>query len=101
VLYVNSFVHVVMYSYYLLTSVWPEYRNNLWWKKYITQLQMVNNININSIHSSCFLSSLTTLKCSLHILVLTKFRGSSQDSAAGIATGLPVERPRVRSSESQ
>jgi hypothetical protein len=40
--YVNTGVHVVMYSYYFVTSMWPEYRKNLWWKKYITQLQMVN-----------------------------------------------------------
>lgn len=37
----NSFVHVVMYSYYLLTAVNKKYKNNLWWKKYITQLQIV------------------------------------------------------------
>lgn len=37
----NSFVHVVMYSYYLLTALNPKYKNNLWWKKYITQLQIV------------------------------------------------------------
>jgi hypothetical protein len=46
VLYVNTFVHAVMYTYYFVTSMWPEYRKNLWWKKHITQLQMVNNINI-------------------------------------------------------
>ncbi|XP_021941162.1 elongation of very long chain fatty acids protein AAEL008004-like [Zootermopsis nevadensis] len=38
----NCFVHVVMYSYYFVTSTWPEKRNGLWWKKHITQLQMVN-----------------------------------------------------------
>jgi hypothetical protein len=43
VLYVNSFVHVVMYSHYFVTSVWPESRKNLWWKKYITQLQIVRD----------------------------------------------------------
>ncbi|PNF22828.1 hypothetical protein B7P43_G02162 [Cryptotermes secundus] len=68
VVYVNSFVHVVMYSYYFMTSMWPQYRNNLWWKKYITQLQMVNNTDINSIHFSCLLPSVTTFKCRLHIV---------------------------------
>ncbi|XP_023718136.1 elongation of very long chain fatty acids protein AAEL008004 [Cryptotermes secundus] len=46
VVYVNSFVHVVMYSYYFMTSMWPQYRNNLWWKKYITQLQMIQFVFI-------------------------------------------------------
>ncbi|KAF3842170.1 hypothetical protein F7725_024121, partial [Dissostichus mawsoni] len=36
----NSFVHVVMYSYYGLSAI-PAMRPYLWWKKYITQLQLV------------------------------------------------------------
>ncbi|GBP79564.1 Elongation of very long chain fatty acids protein 4 [Eumeta japonica] len=38
---INSFVHTVMYGYYLLTVVKPEYKNSFWWKKYITQLQII------------------------------------------------------------
>lgn len=41
--FINSFVHVVMYAYYFLTSANPKYKNNLWWKKYITQLQIVSS----------------------------------------------------------
>uniref|UniRef100_A0AAQ4QAG2 Elongation of very long chain fatty acids protein n=1 Tax=Gasterosteus aculeatus aculeatus TaxID=481459 RepID=A0AAQ4QAG2_GASAC len=37
---VNSFVHVVMYSYYALSAI-PALRPYLWWKKYITQLQLI------------------------------------------------------------
>lgn len=37
---VNSFVHAVMYGYYLVTSLDPQNKRNLWWKKYITQLQL-------------------------------------------------------------
>jgi hypothetical protein len=37
----NSFVHAVMYCYYFVTATWPEYKQSLWWKKHITQLQMV------------------------------------------------------------
>lgn len=40
--YINSLVHSVMYTYYFVTSMWPEYRGSIWWKKHITQLQMVN-----------------------------------------------------------
>lgn len=35
---VNSFVHVVMYSHYLATSLRI---SRTWWKKYITQLQLI------------------------------------------------------------
>jgi elongation of very long chain fatty acids protein 7 len=37
---INSFVHVVMYAYYFLTSFKPELKRSIWWKKHITQLQM-------------------------------------------------------------
>lgn len=37
----NVFVHAVMYFYYFYTSFKPELKNSLWWKKYITQFQML------------------------------------------------------------
>jgi len=37
----NTFVHIVMYFYYFLTSFKPELKQSMWWKKHITQLQMV------------------------------------------------------------
>ena len=40
---VNSFVHVVMYSHYLATSLKI---SRQWWKKYITQLQMIQFLMI-------------------------------------------------------
>ena len=42
---VNTFVHTFMYAYYFVTNMWPEYKANLWWKKHITQLQMVSSRN--------------------------------------------------------
>ncbi|KAL0277861.1 UNVERIFIED_CONTAM: hypothetical protein PYX00_004992 [Menopon gallinae] len=44
--FINSFVHCVMYSYYFLTNYNPELKKNLWWKKYITQLQMIQFLMI-------------------------------------------------------
>ena len=37
----NSFVHVVMYSYYAIAALGPAYQKYLWWKKYLTVFQMV------------------------------------------------------------
>ncbi|XP_046658745.1 elongation of very long chain fatty acids protein AAEL008004-like [Homalodisca vitripennis] len=37
---VNSFVHVCMYSYYFLSSLGPSVQAYLWWKPYITRLQL-------------------------------------------------------------
>lgn len=38
---INSFIHVIMYLYYYLTSIDNKYKQSVW-KKYITQLQMVS-----------------------------------------------------------
>ncbi|XP_026475167.1 elongation of very long chain fatty acids protein AAEL008004 [Ctenocephalides felis] len=39
--FLNTFVHIIMYSYYLLAALGPQYQKYLWWKKYLTGLQMV------------------------------------------------------------
>lgn len=48
---VNAIVHFIMYSYYGLAAMGPRVRKYLWWKKYLTQLQMVRKeterINLN------------------------------------------------------
>lgn len=40
--FLNSIIHIVMYSYYLVSAFQPQYKNNIWWKKYITQMQIVS-----------------------------------------------------------
>ncbi|KAH9374263.1 hypothetical protein HPB48_005583 [Haemaphysalis longicornis] len=37
----NIFVHIVMYTYYFLASFGPRMHKYLWWKKYLTTLQIV------------------------------------------------------------
>ena len=37
----NSLIHVFMYSYYFLASLGPQMQKYLWWKKYLTGLQMI------------------------------------------------------------
>ncbi|KAF5281629.1 hypothetical protein FQR65_LT02949 [Abscondita terminalis] len=39
--FINSFIHIFMYSYYLIASLGPQYQKHLWWKKYLTQMQLV------------------------------------------------------------
>ena len=43
---VNSFVHLIMYSYYAIAALGPEYRKYLWWKKYLTTIQMTQFVAI-------------------------------------------------------
>ena len=37
----NCFIHMLMYSYYCLAALGPRVRRFLWWKRYLTILQMV------------------------------------------------------------
>jgi len=46
----NSGVHVVMYFYYFLASCGPEVQKYLWWKRYITSMQLIQFVLI-CIHS--------------------------------------------------
>ncbi len=50
---INSFVHVIMYFYYGVAACGPQYQKYLWWKKYITKLQLAQFL-IVSIHSIQF-----------------------------------------------
>ncbi|XP_057667160.1 elongation of very long chain fatty acids protein AAEL008004-like [Diorhabda carinulata] len=54
--FVNSFVHIVMYSYYMLSAMGPNIQKYLWWKKYITVMQLTQfvicliHVILTSIH---------------------------------------------------
>ncbi|CAD1469485.1 unnamed protein product, partial [Heterotrigona itama] len=48
---INAFVHIIMYGYYMLASIGPHMNKYLWWKKYITMLQLVQFVLI-AIHTS-------------------------------------------------
>ena len=37
----NSAVHVLMYTYYALSAFGPSVQRYLWWKRYITQIQLI------------------------------------------------------------
>ena len=38
---INSSIHVIMYTYYALSSLGPRVQKYLWWKRHITRLQLV------------------------------------------------------------
>ncbi|XP_055678316.1 elongation of very long chain fatty acids protein 4-like [Lutzomyia longipalpis] len=55
---VNSFIHVLMYSYYGLSAMGPAVTKYLWWKKYLTILQLIQFttalvMGINGIRTGC------------------------------------------------
>ncbi|KAE8747491.1 hypothetical protein FOCC_FOCC005822, partial [Frankliniella occidentalis] len=55
---VNSFIHVLLYSYYGLAAMGPRVAQYLWWKKYLTILQLIQFtgaliLGVNAIRSEC------------------------------------------------
>ncbi|KAL1490965.1 hypothetical protein ABEB36_011633 [Hypothenemus hampei] len=54
----NTLVHVILYSYYFLASLGPEIQKHLWWKKYVTKIQLVQFLiilvhNVQVLPRSC------------------------------------------------
>ncbi|XP_053395945.1 elongation of very long chain fatty acids protein 4-like [Mercenaria mercenaria] len=55
----NTFVHVIMYSYYGLSALGPQVQKYLWWKKYLTILQLtqffgvVIHTGVNMLQGDC------------------------------------------------
>jgi len=47
----NSFIHLVMYTYYGLAAMGPHMQKYLWWKKYMTKMQITQFIAV-CIHSA-------------------------------------------------
>lgn len=41
----NAFIHVIMYMYYGLAACGPKFQKYLWWKRYLTILQLVSEIS--------------------------------------------------------
>ncbi|XP_045446535.1 elongation of very long chain fatty acids protein 7-like [Melitaea cinxia] len=80
--YINSFVHAVMYTYYLLAGLGDTYKKYLWWKKYLTMLQLIQFaiIGVHSVRSlfySCsypiVLKILTCLYAAIFINMFGQF----------------------------
>ncbi|XP_029534438.1 very long chain fatty acid elongase 7-like [Oncorhynchus nerka] len=44
----NCVVHVIMYSYYGLSALGPAYQKYLWWKKYLTTIQLIQFVIITT-----------------------------------------------------
>lgn len=58
----NSSVHVFMYTYYLISALGPQYRKYLWWKKYITWIQLIQFFAVVIYMTSMVLFSCTVDK---------------------------------------
>ncbi|XP_013134267.1 PREDICTED: elongation of very long chain fatty acids protein 7-like [Papilio polytes] len=46
--FMNSFVHVIMYAYYGLSAMGPQFAKFVWWKKHLTKIQLIQFILVIS-----------------------------------------------------
>lgn len=53
---INSFIHVIMYIYYAISTLGPRVQPYLWWKRYLTRLQMVQFILVMINAAKTFMS---------------------------------------------
>lgn len=56
--WLNALVHTIMYSYYFLSALGPHMQKYLWWKRYITKLQMTQFVII-----IVYMTTLLIAKC--------------------------------------
>lgn len=91
---INNFVHVLMYFYYMLSAMGPRYQKYLWWKKYMTEVQIIQFILciahcINALVSGCpfprFISTLLLINASIFLVLFMNFYIQSYKRKAAIA----------------
>lgn len=99
----NSFVHTVMYTYYGLSACGPSIQPYLWWKKYLTKLQLgqfficlvscVNSLYVDCdfprwMHYALLLYAFSLIVLFLNFYVHAYIKGKSkksQPNANGVA----------------
>ncbi|XP_042337688.1 elongation of very long chain fatty acids protein 4-like [Plectropomus leopardus] len=67
---VNSFIHLVMYFYYGLAALGPHMQKYLWWKRYLTSLQLVQ-LMLFLLHSGYNLFAECDFPDAMNMLVFT------------------------------
>ncbi|CAB3364878.1 very long chain fatty acid elongase AAEL008004-like [Cloeon dipterum] len=54
----NTIVHVIMYTYYMIAGLGPRFQRFLWWKRYLTRIQLFQFVlqfahNVNALRIGC------------------------------------------------
>jgi len=78
----NNFVHICMYAYYGISAMGPQYQKYLWWKKYMTELQIAQFVLcivhcVRALAIDCefpkFLTGLLLLNASIFLVLFMNF----------------------------
>ncbi|XP_064483364.1 very long chain fatty acid elongase AAEL008004-like [Ornithodoros turicata] len=75
----NAFVHAVMYTYYFLSTFGPVVKRYLWWKKYLTMLQITQfiiyivHVSVPIFYDCGYPKVLSLLSAAQAVLILVLF----------------------------
>ena len=78
----NCYVHVLMYTYYFLAACGPSVRKYLWWKKYLTIIQMAQFLfalmmGVNALRVGCNFPMWMQYSCNMYmfsfLILFSKF----------------------------
>lgn len=110
---INSFIHIFMYMYYMLSACGPHMHKYLWWKKYLTLMQIIQFViiflhNIQMLFTNCnfpkSMSFLLVVNAGLFIYMFTSFyvkRYSEANESNSLlksrSNGMPIIRDAVDS----
>uniref|UniRef100_A0A1B0G677 Elongation of very long chain fatty acids protein n=1 Tax=Glossina morsitans morsitans TaxID=37546 RepID=A0A1B0G677_GLOMM len=93
VMWLNAAVHVIMYFYYLVAAMGPQYQKYLWWKRYITKIQIGQFLAaplymIASAIKGCQISKAYTLwiiiNASIFVLLFVDFYRKAYKKSSGV-----------------
>lgn len=59
---VNAVVHIIMYTYYAIAVLGPKYRKYIWWKRYLTTLQILQFALVTAFLAFAHFKGCTTSK---------------------------------------
>nr|XP_018902304.1 PREDICTED: elongation of very long chain fatty acids protein 4-like [Bemisia tabaci] len=92
----NAFVHVVMYSYYFLAALGPSVQKYLFWKRYITKLQIVQFLMVLAyfcalIWFRCGIQRSLAIYCGLNVffflILFLNFYSNAYNKKRGVRAG--------------
>lgn len=66
----NCFVHAVMYGYYLYSALDENVKTSIWWKKHITQIQLIQFLILGLHFSACIFGDCTYPKLFCIVMAL-------------------------------
>ncbi|OQR70055.1 elongation of very long chain fatty acids protein 7-like [Tropilaelaps mercedesae] len=96
----NSCVHAIMYTYYLLSTLGPAVQKHLWWKKHLTKVQifqfvlMIAHLSVPMFRNCGYPSSVIyTWQASIGaiLLLFLNFYIRSYNSSNSLKNGKPAE----------